>query len=1166
MPILWNTKVVHLLGNNYNLAKRILLSQFKKFQDSPDKLKMIDRVFKEQLEMGIIERVPSPETIPETYPGFSYLAHMPIFRPEKVSSPCRVVFLSNLNGKGASIISHNQAMLSGPSLNRKLSTALLSLRFNKFLLCFDLKKAFLQIELNEIDQFRLLFLWFHNIDKGDYSLVTYKNVRLSFGLRCSPTILMLALYHILIIDTDDDSLDLVSLKRQIYHLIYMDNGAISANSVQKLHEKYNQLNSIFNPYCFELQQFVTNDDQLQNRLDSQSEEGSTPEVVKLLGIKWDRTKDLLFTNSIRLNIDAKTKRQILKSIAEHFDPYGFNLPILNRARLFLHELQMDKSIGWDTILNHDRLHEWQLIAKQVNNSKPLEIPRLVGSSSDSYNLIAFTDSSKEIYGVTLYLHNLRTNGISFLMSKNRVVTRQLSTKSIPTLEFTAITLGAELLIDTYKELTGVDCMERVKINELHLYTDSFVALNWCNQHLKLDKMRNLSVFTMNRLQKIIKLCEVKPIVFKFVNGKENPADCVTRPMSARQLERSNFLTGPKFLTKSESELADRQDLLEVRLPDPNAKNSEEENIFGAFHNTNAQDHTNELEFYDFILHRYSTYKTIFNCYMGMFRFINKLKSIVKTKQPERFQSLKPLNEDELHNFVSMFIFSCDQKLTLTDIHDYFNKPLINKKDIPPLVSQLNLYRDQNGIIKVNSKFSRNSVADNYKIPVLIARKSRLAELLVNHYHEDLSHANRFTVLSEIKKKIWIPRSFSLVKTATKNCFHCQRYHNRTIKINQNKYREFREMPPCTPFQSVFLDHAGHFEVNMGENKIKKVWVLVITCLWSRAVNLELCYDLSTDAFLQALQMHIFHHGLPETVLSDMGCQIVAADNKINSYILNDSEVHRFFKYNNIKVTEFEQYFKGRHELGSLVEVCVKMSKRLIFGSVRNLILSIHDFTFNMKQTVSIINRRPVAFREQLVSSEFDMPEVITPEQLIYGRTLTSMNIIPEMYPAEITNFEKMDSDHPTAFDKLNKARNRLIKIYHDEFIQTLLDQATNQTRRYQPKKHHKLCTGDIVLLKEPLLKPNRYPLGRVTEVFENELEEVTQIKVLKGDTGQILKRHVTSIIPVLTKHLQNTSETHNPVEENPSSPSTNVQNRKSQRLAAVKGRKKTQDMIDEGLV
>ena len=77
-------------------------------------------------------------------------------------------------------------------------------------------------------------------------------------------------------------------------------------------------------------------------------------------------------------------------------------------------------------------------------------------------------------------------------------------------------------------------------------------------------------------------------------------------------------------------------------------------------------------------------------------------------------------------------------------------------------------------------------------------------------------------------------------------------------------------------------------------------------------------------------MHIFNNGLPELCISDMGSQIVAGSNKINAYILNESETHKFFKFNNIQSPEFEQYFKGKKELGGLVEICVKLSKNACF--------------------------------------------------------------------------------------------------------------------------------------------------------------------------------------------------------------------------------------------
>ena len=55
MPLIWNTRVSHLLGNNYAVAQRILKFQTKKLDS--EKLSMIDNVFQEQLKLGIIEEV-----------------------------------------------------------------------------------------------------------------------------------------------------------------------------------------------------------------------------------------------------------------------------------------------------------------------------------------------------------------------------------------------------------------------------------------------------------------------------------------------------------------------------------------------------------------------------------------------------------------------------------------------------------------------------------------------------------------------------------------------------------------------------------------------------------------------------------------------------------------------------------------------------------------------------------------------------------------------------------------------------------------------------------------------------------------------------------------------------------------------------------------------------
>ena len=138
---------------------------------------MVDQAFKEQAELGIIDRIDNLDTFLEENPNHSFLAHMAVFKPDKETTKCRVVYLSNLCEKSyvSTAISHNQAMFSGPNLNRKISSALLHLRFDALLFCFDMKRAFLNICLCNEDANKLVFLWYRNVDKSDFTIVGYRS-------------------------------------------------------------------------------------------------------------------------------------------------------------------------------------------------------------------------------------------------------------------------------------------------------------------------------------------------------------------------------------------------------------------------------------------------------------------------------------------------------------------------------------------------------------------------------------------------------------------------------------------------------------------------------------------------------------------------------------------------------------------------------------------------------------------------------------------------------------------------------------------------------------------------------------------------------------------------------------------------------------------------------
>ena len=431
MPLMWHPKVSHLLGTNYYLSNAILKSFLNKLNNDKTKFDLVQEVFNSQEKLGIIERVQDLDEYLANNPQASFMPYMGVFRLSRESTKCRIVFLSNLvenKPNNQLTVSHNQAILPGPSLNQKLASSILHLRFDKYLLCFDLVRAFNQIGLSELDQSRLLFLW---VD-SEGNTICFKNRRLTFGLRCSPAILILGLFKILVTDSEDERTKLSNLKKLIYQLTYMDNCAISSNDTNYIAWAYDQLNSIFNPYKFEVQQFLTNEQNLSKVIHSNSENkteagpepepvsenktetGPKPEPVKkLLGINWDQVNDTIFTDKLSLDLNANTKRKILSSFASNFDIFSFNGPLLNRARLFLHSLQCDQNLDWDQSLSDELLNEWRKVAKQVNQSPPIVIPRNVGGRKDTYRLIAFSDSSKLLYGCVIYILNLNSNNLSF---------------------------------------------------------------------------------------------------------------------------------------------------------------------------------------------------------------------------------------------------------------------------------------------------------------------------------------------------------------------------------------------------------------------------------------------------------------------------------------------------------------------------------------------------------------------------------------------------------------------------------------------------------------------------------------------------------------------------------------------------------------------------------
>lgn len=261
--------------------------------------------------------------------------------------------------------------------------------------------------------------------------------------------------------------------------------------------------------------------------------------------------------------------------------------------------------------------------------------------------------------------------------------------------------------------------------------------------------------------------------------------------------------------------------------------------------------------------------------------------------------------------------------------------------------------------------------------------------------------------------------------------------------------------------------------------------------------------------------------------------------------------------------------------------CVALVKELIHGAIRNNVLPYLDFEFIVAQTISIVNKRPIAFKEALRDKDFeDAPQAITPEMLVHGFDIPVVNVIPEMQSEPVDPEWQGDvvDNVKKKYSQLKKVRENLIRTYNEEFIGQLITQAVNEKDRYKPKKHKEIHVGDIVLLKEKYVKTNNYPMAIVTDVQKNINNEVTGVTVYKGLTKESVNRHINSILPILENETYRDKNTDTQVKVSQGDQSkikndTKDENHSNVKEPKKKGRKAAEkfysllhDLIDQDLI
>ena len=189
------------------------------------------------------------------------------------------------------------------------------------------------------------------------------------------------------------------------------------------------------------------------------------------------------------------------------------------------------------------------------------------------------------------------------------------------------------------------------------------------------------------------------------------------------------------------------------------------------------------------------------------------------------------------------------------------------------------YVDDSGVIRVGGRLSRMSDSIQFKNPIILLKNSNFSTLVIRHSHLLTGHGGKGFTLNHVRQcGFFIINGVSLVKSIIFKCVGCRRLRAKQCTQKMSDLPVDR-VSQSAPFENVGCDFFGPFQIKIRRSFVKR-YGCVFTCLYSRAIHIEVCTDLSSVTFILALRRFISIRGPVSCIRCDQGTNFVGASNEL----------------------------------------------------------------------------------------------------------------------------------------------------------------------------------------------------------------------------------------------------------------------------------------------
>ncbi|XP_071947928.1 uncharacterized protein [Antedon mediterranea] len=913
------------LPSNKLLAETRLSSLKRKLEKNKDLLHEYAKTVDGYIEKGYAEPVFTEGPSGKTW----HLPHHPVVHPQK--GKLRVVFDCAAKWRGISL---NECLMKGPDTINSLVGVLLRFRQERIALVADVEAMFHQAKVIPEDRDVLRFLWWPG-GKLDGPPSTYRMAVHLFGATSSPACAGYALQRAAdnsqkINDDVIGNQVIMAIKNDFYVddlLTSTSHEDVAVNFVDRLRRTLKEAG-------FKLAKWFSNSRSVLNTIPASERAPTITNINELptertLGVCWDAEIDK-FKFKVSLQEKPFTRRGLLSSASQIFDPLGFGAPFILIARSLLQSV-CRKGCDWDEQLSVDELSRWKEWLSQVPSLSKVEIPRWIRlDESKSVELHIFCDASMVGYAAVAYLRVVDIDGVVrclFVLGKARV--SPMKSVSIPRLELMAAILATSLSTTITTEL-------RFGLGECTYWTDSMIVLGYIQ-----NETRRFKTFVANRVSKIRDISS--PQQWRHVGSKQNPADDGSRGT----FDLGKWLSGPEFLLTNSSKWPTSSEGVVLPL-DPEVKKS-----VSTFHTFVIPSDMLER-----LIGKFSSLMKLVKVFAWIRSFINNCRRI-------RPMCVGGLSVSELDASESILV-SYSQKSEFKSWQG--DQRLVKLK--PVLLSDL---------LRVGGRLDNSDLSFNAKHPIILSPKGPLTNLIIRYYHESVGHGGLAMTLNAIRQKFWLVNGRSTVKGRLSKCVVCRKLLARPAEQEMARLPLERVSADKPPFCFVGVDYFGPIEIKRGRSLVKR-YGCIFTCLASRAVHLEVSASLDTDSFLNAFRRFVARRGEPEKVFSDNGTNFQAGEKELRQALrsMNDGKIESFFHN---RGCEWHFNPPSASHYGGAWERLIRSVRRILYGILGQQTVNEEVLTTVFTEVESILNSRPLT--DVSFDPKDDYP--ITPNHLILLR-------------------------------------------------------------------------------------------------------------------------------------------------------------------------------------